>query len=502
MEESRGATRGFAIWTLQDGLLAAALFAASGCTPFLDSPDATLQEASPSGATILSEQASHEMSAFGYELAMDERSLVVAAPFEEVVRGGIAHPAAGAVYVYDRRDLTLAPHQLPRPYADDWDGAQRGDKVPADAPSASPWGGLRLAISDEWLAVGVPSEDSADPSNPADNGAEDSGAVYVYDRSDLDRDPLYFKAPKPAPFGFYGHAVALSGSFLAVGAPTEAGEGPGEGNLVVGGVYVYRRTQKGFELDSHVPSPVGHVGDLFGFRVAVDDHVLAVSAVAEEARDEEQATGAVHVFERGATGWDHVGSLSPQIPSLGAFFGFSLAMAEGTIAIGSPSGEHCPGVSRFGKMGAAHLASKRSGGWAIDSCVNPLSGEPVVLFGLDVAVSNERLAVGAPWDSSAFVEDPTDDALKYAGAVYTYERDPDGLGPPRYLKAHVPTAWALFGSDVALHGRTLAVGVPGDAMRIPPPGREWPYPTDPPLEGEENPPPILGSVHLYDEAKE
>jgi hypothetical protein len=271
----------------------------------------------------------------------------------------------------------------------------------------------------------------------------------------------------------------------------------------VGGVYVYRRTPEGpevFELDSYVPSPVGHTGDLFGFDIAMDDRVLAVSATAEEPSNK-VGTGAVHVFERADTGWVRAGVLIPQIPSSHEGFGSSLAMSEGTLAIGSPGGEHCPDVNTFGKRGAVHLASKRSGVWAIDTCLNPLSGEYSSLFGWDVALSSDRLAVGAPYDQSLLVEDPTDNSLPYSGAVYTYERGEDGLlGPPRYLKQHVPTEWAIFGTDVALDGRTLAVGVPGDAIRIPPP-TGWPYPPQG-LQDKSPPPLIPGSVHLYDEAKE
>jgi hypothetical protein len=501
MKQSRGPAR-IAVWTVRDGLLAAAVFAASGCTPFLESPDATLRETPPNVATILDEQPSNAMSEFGWELAMDERSLVVAAPFEEVFRDSIARPGAGAVYVYDRADLTSAPRRLTLPNADDWDGAQRGDKVPADVPKAILWGGLRLAMNDEWIAVGVPSEDSGDRLNPADNSVEDAGAVYVYDRSDLDRDdPVYLKSAQPAPFAFYGHSVALSGSFLAVGAPGEAGEGPGEDNLSVGGVYLYRRTPEGpegFELDSYVRSPDGHTGDLFGFDIAMDDQVLAVSATAEEPSNNLRGTGAVHVFERADADWVRASVLIPQVPSSHEGFGSSLALLEGTLAIGSPGGEHCPDANTFGKTGAVHLASKRRGEWAIDACLNPLSGEYSSLFGWDVALSNDRLAVGAPYDKSSLAEDPTDDSLQLAGAVYTYERGRDGLfGPPRYLKPHDPTEWAVFGADVALDDRMLAVGVPGDAIRIPPSGG-WPYPSAG-LEDEVTPPLIPGSVHLYDD---
>jgi hypothetical protein len=79
-------------------------------------------------------------------------------------------------------------------------------------------------------------------------------------------------------------------------------------------------------------------------------------------------------------------------------------------------------------------------------------------FGVQTALSDQWLAVGATGESSASRDDPFDDSAEHAGAVYVYERRAGRFSNPRYLKAPTPRQGDMFGSAVALSGDLLVVG--------------------------------------------
>jgi len=82
-------------------------------------------------------------------------------------------------------------------------------------------------------------------------------------------------------------------------------------------------------------------------------------------------------------------------------------------------------------------------------------GEPDAAFGFSVAVSGDKVAVGAPYaDTHSGVD---------AGAVYVFERSGSSwIMQVPIRAADFPAAGDLFGSAVAISGETLVVGAPRD----------------------------------------
>jgi alpha-tubulin suppressor-like RCC1 family protein len=86
----------------------------------------------------------------------------------------------------------------------------------AVTPQAGARVGAATALSGDWIALGAPDEDV--------DGAADAGAVYVYRRS-ADRWAAYQRltAPQPSTDARFGAAVAWRAEGLVVGAPGDAG---------------------------------------------------------------------------------------------------------------------------------------------------------------------------------------------------------------------------------------------------------------------------------------
>lgn len=96
-----------------------------------------------------------------------------------------------------------------------------------------------------------------------------------------------------------------------------------------------------------------------------------------------------------------------------------------------------------------------------DPLVAPKSLGAGDAFGFSVAVSGDRLLVGAPFEdgSTANPEGDADDARKDSGAVYLYEYTKGaGWSEKAYLKAETPTANEHFGYSIAIDGDRFAVG--------------------------------------------
>lgn len=203
--------------------------------------------------------------------------------------GDNAAPDAGAVYVYRRT------------------GNQWAQEAYLKASNAQTYDnfGSSLALSGGVLAVGVPSEDSAQTtitngsSASSDNSLTDAGAVYIFRRSgDQWAQEAYVKAVNAGRYDAFGRGLALSGTTLVVGAPQEDSNqttitnGPTANSEDIAGdsgatyIYLYKNGQWGQEAYLKASNARGYVhtgkqGDLFGACVSLSGDSLVVSAPQE-----------------------------------------------------------------------------------------------------------------------------------------------------------------------------------------------------------------------------
>ena len=455
------------------------------------------------------------------------------------------------------------------------------------------FGRAALSADGSALAVGVPLEDSSHggafaPTDPGyraalgDDGAEGTGAVFVYRRSGAGRWALeaFVKAPVTGGGGGeftgdgFGNSLALSadGSALAAGAynedsvatgafaPTDDGyqaalDSDGGFYHNSGAVYVYRRSDAGrWALEAFVKAPVAGAGDGFGLSVALSSSgsTLAVGASLEgssatgvfaPADDGYQAalnsdgaefSGAAYVYRRSDAGrWALEAFV--KAPVAGNDFGGPLALsADGSaLAVGAPNenssatGVFAPGGTGYRAAldsdgaafsGAAYVYRRPPGGpWALEAFIKaPVTGaaDDGSIFGdrfgdrfgdtLALSADGTALAVGACYEDSvaAGVFGPADEGWQAAldsgsaensGAVYVYRHSGGAWALSDFVKAPVAGDDACFGNDVVLSadGSALAVGSPGEA------GGGWPQPRSGRFDGPEDVVEGSGAAYLY-----
>lgn len=226
---------------------------------------------------------------FGVTLALngDGSTLAVGAYGESSAATGIggdqsdnSATSAGAVYVFSRDPAQVWSQQA---------------YVKASNSQESDAFGFALSFSSDGntLAVGSLGEDSSATGvdgDQADNGADFSGAVYVFARSATTwSQQAYVKASNTAADDSFGVALALSpdGDTLAVGAPGEESRATGiggdqadNGASRAGAAYVFKRTAGLWSQQAYVKATNTEAFDELGHSIALsnDGETLAAGA--------------------------------------------------------------------------------------------------------------------------------------------------------------------------------------------------------------------------------
>lgn len=133
-------------------------------------------------------------------------------------------------------------------------------------------------------------------------------------------------------------------------------------------------------------------------------------------------------------------------------FGSSVAIDGATAVVGAP-GWHPEPVKRY--QGAAYVFTRSGPGWAQSQQLLAADGASGDVFGADVALDGDTLAVAATYDDLGTHGDPG--WVYDLGSVYLYTRSGTTWSLQTKLVPEEPTAESHFGSGIALQGDTLLV---------------------------------------------
>ena len=203
-------------------------------------------------------------------------------------------------------------------------------------------------------------------------------------------------------------------------------------------------------------------GATFGHGLALSEDTLVVGANAEDgtasgpggnpAGAPTENSGAVHVFRRVGDSWQQEARLEASRPQAHAGFGCSVAISGDTLAVGAM------GANR--SSGAVHVYRRTGSSWTEEAYLDPSLYGDGGLFGMNVALSGDLLAVSAPMDASTAtgIDGHRGHGALWSGAVYVFRRSGSSWVLDAYIKASNASAGDRFGYGLALSGNTLAVG--------------------------------------------
>jgi drug/metabolite transporter superfamily protein YnfA len=279
---------------------------------------------------------------FGTALAFDGTTLVVGAPY--------ASNGAGAVYLYTYKSGAWKPQT---------------ELTASDGQNGDLFGNV-VALSGSSIVIGAPGRN---------NG---TGAAYVFtlNGASWSQQAELIAGDGESGDGF-GSSVGLSGSNLVVGAPyanTATVVNPGL-------AYLYTLSAGQWTQVTELTSTNGAFGDQFGFAVAISGGLIAVGAP-----NTNGGAGAIYPYTQTANGWKPQSELT----GLGsdALFGGALALSGNTLVVGA--------YGRDFFTGQVYALTLNNGVWSLSTALTAQDGQQLGYFGTSVALSNGSIAIGAP----------------------------------------------------------------------------------------------------------
>jgi hypothetical protein len=460
----------------------------SGCSALLRSDDATFAQAADAAMDSndnggdarlcdrIPEPRLHadtplKGALLGAAMAADGDVLVATAPFEPedgtestVTRTSncatnlkqIPSHGVGRAYVFEKTKSGWREQRL------DIAGRDLVDaQVPEGAIHGLPDNGIyptySVAVSGNTIAFGV----GGDGSKAAYRG---SVRLFHREAGEWTEAAQPIEEPTSRARDLFGMSVAMDGSSLVVGAPSEDRsldggvlDGPaGDGGDTIedgGAAYVYDLDDTGATHAVRLVPNTRIPRAFFGYSVAVSPDWIVVGAPGEDPTGTRELQGNVYAYRRTATGIEKVpDALKTDDPRTMGTFGSALAIRGSTLIVAALASDGCdPDAQPATMPGALHVFKWIDNHWKWQQCLDG-SRTPYSAFGYSMALGAQRLLVGAPLETLG-------SDLIWAGTVHEYRLSHDLFEEePCVIRAGSPMACGTFGLSLAVADSFAAVG--------------------------------------------
>jgi hypothetical protein len=299
----------------------------------------------------------------------------------------------------------------------------------------------------------------------------------------------YLKASNTQANDFFGYSVAVSGDTAVVGAFGEASSATGvngdqSNNSLVeaGAAYVFVRSGGVWSQQAYLKASNPDAGDSFGFAVAVSGDTIVVGASSEssnatgvngdQSNNSAFSSGAAYVFARTGGVWSQQAYLKASNTDSLDGFGYSVAVSGETVVVGAfGEGSNATGVNgnqannSASASGAVYVFTRTGGTWSQQAYLKASNTGTGDVFGTNVALSGDTLAVAAYGEASSSTGvngNQGDNSAPSAGAAYIFTRTGGTWSQQAYLKASNAESSDFFGTSVAVSGNTVVVGASGE----------------------------------------
>ena len=309
---------------------------------------------------------------FGISVAVDDNTIVIGASGDDDNGAD-----SGSVYVFTKANGV-------------WSQVA---KLTASDGAALDYFGHSVAVSGNTVLVGAYLDDREE--TDTETGLEDSGSVYVFVKPSsngwADGYETVKLAAAAADDDNFGTSVALDGNTAVIGAPGDDDKGTDSGSA-----YFFTRDDQGnWDAGVELTADDGNPGDSFGISVTVDGDTAVVGAYQHDpiAPDSDPNSpsylldaGAAYVFTKNSDGWSQSVKLTADDRATGDYFGYSVAVNDGTVLVGAYQDD-----DKGTDSGSAYVFTKDSetGTWSQSNKLTEDAGEEGGWFGYSVAVDTE-----------------------------------------------------------------------------------------------------------------
>ncbi len=270
-----------------------------------------------------------------------------------------------------------------------------------------------------------------------DDNGEDSGSVYIYTRTDTGWDQQSKLLPNDgAPFDFFGFSVDLDGDTAIIGARLND-----ENGTRAGAAYIFTRNNGTWTQQAKLLASDGVAEDRFGYSVSIHGDTAAIGARLAD------ITGASYIFTRTNNTWTQQAKLIPSDGNGGEQFGCSISIHGDAVLIGAYH-DFAP----LYNSGSAYLFTRNNGLWSEHQKLIPSDGDFGDSFGYAVSIENDTAVIGALWNK---------DAGFASGSAYVFTRNDEHWTEQAKLLPTDLAAGDTFGLSVSISENTILIGSQG-----------------------------------------
>ncbi|MCA9930227.1 MAG: FG-GAP repeat protein [Anaerolineales bacterium] len=253
---------------------------------------------------------------------------------------------------------------------------------------------------------------------------------------------------------WYGYSIVNEGQTIVISARYGDGE-----TVDSGAVYVFENNRRlGWIQTAKLTAEDGDSQDSYGSSVAIDGNILVVGAYKDNYTG--TGSGSVYVYEKTGRGqsatWDQVGHFAGSNTKAVDQFGVDVAIDNGTIAVGALLND-AAGLD----AGIVYLFQHDGNDWEEVAKLLATDTTAGDRFGRTIVIDGTTLAVAAVYN---------DDHGSKSGSAYIFEQDP--INPKQWhevtkLTASDAQAEDQFGNSLDLDRSVLVVGARyGDSEAI------------------------------------
>ncbi len=272
----------------------------------------------------------------------------------------------------------------------------------------------------------------------------DQGSAYVFVRSGIVwTQEAQITATGGTANDQFGNSVAISGNTVIVGANTDdVGINANQGSA-----YIFTRSGIVWTQQQQLNATGGAVGDNFGYSVALSGDTAIIGAYADDVGVNVNQ-GSAYVFVRSGIVWTQQQQLNGSGGAATDFFGWSVAISGDTAIVGAYQDD----VGVNANQGSAYVFVRSGIVWTQQQQLTATGGAASDNFGYGVAISDDTAIVGAYGDAvGANVNQGSAYVFVRSGTVWTQQQQLNGSGG---------AASDRFGNSVAISGDKIIVGAP------------------------------------------
>jgi hypothetical protein len=243
----------------------------------------------------------------------------------------------------------------------------------------------------------------------------------------------------------FGWSVAGSADRIVVGAPFDRDSAPGSGAAYV---FRYDPVSMTWMQEQKLLASGGEFTSIFGWSVAITGNRIVVGAPGNSERGSQAGAAYVYRFDSGVSQWVLEKKLTAEDGVAHDLFGIDVTLDGERIAVGAWFAQD--------QAGAAYVFRFDSSGmtWVQEQKLVPVDGQPGDLFGVSIGISGDRVVAGnghccaddGPYRAYVF---------RYDAATITWQQE-------QKLQPSSGSSSSNFGFDVAISGGRIVVGAFGE----------------------------------------